>query len=75
VYLTDLDESFATKFKDWMRLRELPRAPIMFWELFERSLGTPGGILRIVGYALECSDGRAPVGDEEMRRAIDAIGL
>jgi hypothetical protein len=38
VYLTDLDEGFATKFKDWMRLRELPRAPIMFWELFERSL-------------------------------------
>jgi hypothetical protein len=38
VYLTDLDQTFATKFKDWMHLRELPTAPIMFWELFERSL-------------------------------------
>jgi hypothetical protein len=38
VYLTDLDESFTTKFRDWMTLRELPRAPVIFWEIFSRSL-------------------------------------
>lgn len=38
VYLTDLDESFTTKFRDWMALREVPRAPVIFWEIFSRSL-------------------------------------
>ena len=44
-------------------------------ELFERALGTPGLVLRVVGHALECSDGTAPIGDEELRRAFDAVGL
>lgn len=38
VYLTGLDESFTTKFRDWLALRQLPRAPVLFWELFSRSL-------------------------------------
>lgn len=38
VYLTDLDESFTTKFRDWMALRKVPRAPVIFWEVFSRSL-------------------------------------
>ncbi|MBL4846968.1 MAG: hypothetical protein JKY65_15720 [Planctomycetes bacterium] len=38
VYLTDLELAFTNKFKDWVRLRGLPHAPILFWELFERSL-------------------------------------
>jgi hypothetical protein len=38
IYLTDLDEAFTTKFRDWMALREIPRAPVVFWELFGRSL-------------------------------------
>lgn len=38
VYLTDLDESFTTKFRDWMALRKVPRAPVLFWEVFSRSL-------------------------------------
>lgn len=38
VYLTDLDVSFSSKFKDWMRLRQVPTAPTVFWELFEKSL-------------------------------------
>lgn len=38
VYLTDLDVSFTSKFKSWLDLRGIPRAPVIFWELFERSL-------------------------------------
>jgi hypothetical protein len=38
VFLTDLDESFTTKFRDWLTLRQIPRAPVLFWELFSRSL-------------------------------------
>ena len=38
VYLTDLEQAFTGKFKEWMRLRDIPRAPVIFWELFERSL-------------------------------------
>lgn len=38
VYLTDLDASFTAKFKDWMKLRGVPSAPTVFWELFEKSL-------------------------------------
>ncbi len=38
VYLTDLDESFTSKFRDWMTMRKIPRAPVIFWELFSRSL-------------------------------------
>lgn len=38
VYLTDLDASFTGKFKDWMKLRQVPAAPTFFWELFEKSL-------------------------------------
>jgi len=38
VYLTDLDASFTTKFKGWLTLRDVPPAPVLFWDLFERSL-------------------------------------
>lgn len=38
VYLTDLDESFTVKFRDWLTLRQVPRAPVVFWEVFSRSL-------------------------------------
>ena len=38
VYMTDLELAFSNKFKDWLVLRGLPAAPILFWELFERSL-------------------------------------
>lgn len=38
VYLTDLEASFTGKFKEWLELREMPQAPVIFWELFERSL-------------------------------------
>lgn len=38
VYMTDLELAFSNKFKDWLLLRGLPPAPILFWELFERSL-------------------------------------
>jgi hypothetical protein len=38
VYLTDLERAFTDKFKTWLELREMPRAPILFWDLFERSL-------------------------------------
>lgn len=44
-------------------------------ELFERSLGTPGLLLRVVGHALECSGAAAPVTDQDLRRAFDAVGL
>lgn len=38
VYLTDLDESFTSKFREWMALRKMPKAPVIFWDLFSRSL-------------------------------------
>ncbi|MCO5172350.1 MAG: hypothetical protein M9894_39125 [Planctomycetes bacterium] len=38
VYLTGLDETFTTKFRDWLALRQIPRAPVVFWDLFSRSL-------------------------------------
>tara|TARA_R110002072_G_scaffold87983_2_gene198238 strand:+ start:306 stop:1598 length:1293 start_codon:yes stop_codon:yes gene_type:complete len=38
VYMTDVELAFTNKFKDWVKLRGLPPAPILFWELFERSL-------------------------------------
>ena len=38
VFLTDLEVGFSGKFKDWLELRGIPKAPILFWELFERSL-------------------------------------
>lgn len=38
VYMTDVELAFTNKFKDWVKLRNLPPAPILFWELFERSL-------------------------------------
>lgn len=38
VYMTDVELAFTNKFKDWVKLRKLPPAPILFWELFERSL-------------------------------------
>jgi hypothetical protein len=38
VYMTDVELAFTNKFKDWIKLRGLPPAPVLFWELFERSL-------------------------------------
>lgn len=38
VYLTGLDETFTSKFRDWLTLRQVPRAPVVFWDLFSRSL-------------------------------------
>lgn len=38
VYLTDLDASFTSKFKAWLELRDMPPAPVVFWDLFEDSL-------------------------------------
>jgi hypothetical protein len=38
VYLTDLEVAFTNKFREWLELREIPAAPILFWDIFERSL-------------------------------------
>jgi hypothetical protein len=38
VYLTDLERAFTDKFKSWLTLRNMPPAPVLFWDLFERSL-------------------------------------
>ena len=48
-YLTDLEVAFTGKFKDWLELRELPPAPVIFWELFERSLSHTTYMDRLVG--------------------------
>lgn len=49
VYLTDLDASFTTKFKAWLELREMPPAPVVFWDLFERSLSHATYMDKLVG--------------------------
>lgn len=48
VYLTDLELSFANKFKEWLALREIPSAPVFFWELFERSLSHKTYMTKVV---------------------------
>lgn len=38
VYLTDLESGFTAKFREWLQLRGMPPAPVLFWD-FSRSLG------------------------------------
>ncbi len=49
VYLTDLEVAFTSKFKDWLQLRDLPPAPVIFWELFARSLSHDTYMQKLVG--------------------------
>ncbi|MCZ6691987.1 MAG: hypothetical protein O7H41_20560 [Planctomycetota bacterium] len=37
IYLTGRDDTFMKKTKEWMRIKEIPRAPIFFWDF----LGAP----------------------------------
>lgn len=37
VYLTDLESGFTARFKQWLEARQMPRAPVLFWD-FSRSL-------------------------------------
>ena len=37
LYLTDLESGFTGKFKEWLRARSMPVAPVLFWD-FSRSL-------------------------------------
>ncbi|MGE0712724.1 MAG: hypothetical protein AB7N76_33550 [Planctomycetota bacterium] len=48
VYLTDLEVAFTNKFREWLALRELPPAPVFFWELFERSLSHKTYVSKLV---------------------------
>lgn len=48
VYLTDLERAFTDKFKAWLSLRGMPQAPILFWDLFERSLSHATYMKRLV---------------------------
>ncbi len=49
VYLTDLEVGFTGKFKDWLTLRKIPEAPVIFWELFERSLSHATYMDKLIG--------------------------
>ena len=49
VYLTDLDATFTSVFKSWLELRQIPKAPVFFWDLFSRSLSHETYLRKLVG--------------------------
>lgn len=80
-YLTDLEVAFTGKFKDWLELRKLPPAPVIFWELFERSLSHTTYMDRLVGRLRKLLPqatvglGSAADGEAFVRHGMSAIAI
>lgn len=79
VYMTDVELAFTNKFKDWVHLRDLPPAPILFWELFERSLSHETYMVKMIerlqkNFPLEIGIG-AQSSDAKAFRASGLVSL
>ncbi|MCZ6601443.1 MAG: hypothetical protein O6952_00390, partial [Planctomycetota bacterium] len=67
IYLTGRDDAFMKKTKEWMQIKEIPRAPIFFWNF----LGAPSQSHarykkeQIAGFKKKWSNIQIGVGDEK----------